>query len=187
MDACRRSTLVFVLVLGAVGAGQVGAQVLEEVVVTAQKRAQSLQEVPFTVTAVDTEFLRNTGVGSVEDLQQHLPALNIAANITPFSAAIRLRGIGSQGNEPSIEPSVGFFVDGVYQPRSGLGLADLADIERIEVLYGPQSTLYGKNTNAGLVNVITKAPTSEIEGNVEFSTGDYALRDGRFSLSGPLV
>ncbi|MCC7414408.1 MAG: TonB-dependent receptor [Gammaproteobacteria bacterium] len=177
----------YVLALATLMPGATAAAQIEEVVVTAQKRAQSLQEVPFTVTAVDTEFLRNTGVGSVEDLQQHLPALNIAANITPFSAAIRLRGIGSQGNEPSIEPSVGFFVDGVYQPRSGLGLADLADIERIEVLYGPQSTLYGKNTNAGLVNVITKAPTSEIEGNLEFSTGDYALRDGRFSLSGPLV
>jgi iron complex outermembrane receptor protein len=164
-----------------------GQEALEEVLVTATKRAASLQDVPVTVSAVGEELIKDAGINGVEDLQHTLPALNVSANINAFSAAIRLRGIGSQGNEPSIEPSVGFFVDGVYQARSGLGLSDIADVERIEVLYGPQSTLYGKNTNAGLINIITKAPSDEFEGNIELTGGDYSLKDVRLSLSGPIT
>lgn len=162
------------------------AEVLEETLVTATKRAESVQDIPVTVSAFDNEFLRNAGIESIKDLQYEVPALNFASNIHAFSTAIQLRGIGSQGNEPSIEPSVGFFVDGVYQSRSGIGMSDLADIERIEVLYGPQSTLYGKNTNAGLINVITKAPTWEFENELEITAGNYDLWDGRLMLSGPI-
>ena len=159
---------------------------IEEVVVTATKRTVSVQDVPVTVSAVSEELIHNAGIGGIDDLQHSLPAMSVTANINAFSTAIRLRGIGSQGNEPSIEPSVGFFVDGVYQARSGLGMSDISDVERIEVLYGPQSTLYGKNTNAGLINVITKRPSREFEGSVELTAGDYGLLDGRASLSGPI-
>ena len=159
---------------------------LEEVVVTATKRTVSVQDVPVTVSAISENYIKDAGIGGIEDLQHALPAMSVTANINAFSTAIRLRGIGSQGNEPSIEPSVGFFVDGIYQARSGLGMSDIADVERIEVLYGPQSTLYGKNTNAGLINVITKRPTREFEGSLELTAGDYGLVDGRLSLSGPI-
>jgi len=165
---------------------QVGFSVIEEITVTAQKREQRLQDVPLTVSAFDASFLTITGVNGVQELQQYVPALNISSNTNAFTAGIRLRGIGTAGNETSFEPGVGFFIDGVYQSRSGLGMADLTDIERVEILYGPQSTLYGKSTNAGIINVITKAPTSEFEGNLEFSTGNFGLLDGRFSISGPV-
>jgi len=182
----RRLYIAMLVFLSGVSSGVLAEATIEEVLVTATKRAVSIQDVPVTVSAVDEQFIKNAGIGGLEDLQHSLPALSVATNINAFSAAIRLRGIGSQGNEPSIEPSVGFFVDSVYQARSGLGLSDIADIERIEVLYGPQSTLYGKNTNAGLINVITKAPSEEFEGNVEFTAGDYGLLDGRLVLSGPI-
>lgn len=159
---------------------------LDEIVVTAQKRAQKLEDVPLTVTALGDEFFKDTGIGGLEELQPSVPGLGVAANVHPFTAAIRLRGVGSQGNEPSIEPSVGFFVDGVYQSRSGLGLSDLADLERVEILYGPQSTLYGKNTNAGAINVVTKAPSREFGAEAEVNVGDYDLRDARVGLTGPL-
>lgn len=160
--------------------------VLQEVVVTAQKRAQRLEDVPMTIAALGEDFFKDTGVGGLQELQMSVPGLGVATSVHPFTAAIRLRGIGSQGNEPSIEPSVGFFVDGVYQSRSGLGLADLADLERVEILYGPQSTLYGKNTNAGAINVVTKAPSQTFGAEAELSLGDYALRDARVGLTGPL-
>lgn len=180
------ASLIGTAVLGLAQAGNADIAI-EEIIVSATKRSASIQDVPVTVSAVDEDFLKKSGISGIEDLQNNIPALGVVANIHAFSAAIRLRGIGSQGNEPSIEPSVGFFVDGVYQARSGIGLSDLADIERIEVLYGPQSTLYGKNTNAGLINVITKMPSEAFEGNIELSAGNYGLVDGRFALSGPIT
>tara|TARA_R110001592_G_scaffold240929_2_gene501236 strand:- start:57763 stop:60102 length:2340 start_codon:yes stop_codon:yes gene_type:complete len=181
---CRQTLLAASLL--AASTGLQAAEILEETIVTATKRAESIQDVPVTMSAFDNEFIRNAGIDTIEDLQYSIPALSFASNINAFSTAIRLRGIGSQGNEPSIEPSVGFFVDNIYQSRSGLGMSDLADIERIEVLYGPQSTLYGKNTNAGLINVITKGPTQEYEGEAEVTAGNYDLWEGRAMSSGPI-
>lgn len=182
-----RRVLVSSLLATVVTGPALANTVLEETIVTATKRAVSIQDVPVTMSAVGAELIKDAGIIGIEDLQHNLPALGVAANINPFSAAVRLRGIGSQGNEPSIEPSVGFFVDGVYQARSGLGMSDITDVERIEVLYGPQSTLYGKNTNAGLINVITKSPSEEFSGGIDIDVGDYNLRDIRVGLSGPIT
>ena len=84
------------------------------------------------------------------------PSLQVVSNSGPLNTAFKVRGVGNDPNIPNFEPAVGLFIDGVFMPRSGLGLGDLVDIERIEILKGPQSTLYGKNVTAGLIHVITK-------------------------------
>lgn len=141
---------------------------LEEVVVTANRRAQSIQEVPMSVTAFTAEFLKDTGVTDLAGLEQYTPSLKITPGTDSNSTSIRIRGIGSVGTNVGIDPSVGTFIDGVYQGRAGMSIGDLIDIERIEILRGPQGTLYGKNTAAGAISIITKAPSPEaFESEVE--------------------
>ena len=145
-------------------------------IVTATKRAESLQDIPVAVNAFNSETLQEAGINNAGDLAIMTPALNINVNQSPFNARMTIRGIGTAQTDPALEPSVGLFVDGVFLGRSGLGMSDLADIERIEVLQGPQGTLYGKNTNAGAISVITKRPNFEdFEGYVEASAGDYSM------------
>ncbi len=161
---------------------------LEEVVVTATKRAASLQEVPVTVTAFNSATIEDAGINTADDVAALTPSLTITTPTSPFSTQINIRGIGTSATDPALEPSVGVFVDGVYLSASGLGMSDLTDIERIEVLQGPQGTLYGKNTNAGAISIITAQPSSEVtEGYVEIQAGDYGLRKITASVSGPLT
>ena len=161
---------------------------LEEVIVTATKRAESLQDIPVTVTAFSSETIQEAGIHDAGDLAILTPALNINVNTSPFNARMTIRGVGTAQTDPALEPSVGLFVDGVFLGRSGLGMSDLTDIERIEVLQGPQGTLYGKNTNAGAIVVITKRPNfEEFEGYVEASAGDYSMYRLSGSASGPLT
>jgi iron complex outermembrane receptor protein len=141
---------------------------LEEVVVTATKRAESIQEVPMSVTAFTSEFFKDSGVSNLEGLDNYTPSLKITPGTDSNSTSIRIRGIGSVGTNVGIDPSVGTFIDGVYQGRAGMSIGDLIDIERIEILRGPQGTLYGKNTAAGAISIITKAPSPEsFESEVE--------------------
>jgi iron complex outermembrane receptor protein len=164
------------------------APMLEEVIVTATKRAEGLQDIPVTVTAFSSETIQEAGIQNASDLAIMTPALNINVNQSPFNARMTIRGVGTAQTDPALEPSVGLFVDGVFLGRSGLGMSDLADIERIEVLQGPQGTLYGKNTNAGAISVITKKPNfEEFEGYVEASAGDYSMYRLTASASGPLT
>ena len=160
---------------------------LEEVIVTASKRSESLQDVPISVTAFSDQVIQEAGINNVDDLAILTPSLSISTNINPTTAAFRIRGIGTSQSDIALEPSVGLFIDDVYLNRSGLGMSDLNDIERIEVLQGPQGTLYGKNTNAGAVSIFTKKPNLDtFEGYVETSVGDYDLRKVTASASGPL-
>ena len=160
---------------------------LEEVMVTATKRPESLQDIPVTVTVFNSETIQEAGINNAEDLAILTPSLNINSNLSPFNARMTIRGIGTAQTDPALEPSVGMFIDGVFLGRSGLGMSDLTDIERIEVLQGPQGTLYGKNTNAGAVVVITKAPNmEEFEGYLEASAGDFSMGEITGSASGPL-
>jgi iron complex outermembrane receptor protein len=164
---------------------QAGA--LEEVIVTATKQSASLQNVPVTVNAFTDQVIQEAGIANAYDLAIMTPSLNIAINVQPFTARFQIRGVGTAQTDIALEPSVGLFIDEVYLGRSGLGMSDLTDIERIEVLQGPQGTLYGKNTNAGAISIITKAPNSEeSEGYVEASIGDYNLRKVTISATGPL-
>ena len=181
------SALVLAISISGSGAfAQSGA--LEEVIVTATKRSESLQDIPVTVTAFSSETIQEAGIENASDLAILTPALNINVNTSPFNARMTIRGVGTAQTDPALEPSVGLFVDGVFLGRSGLGMSDLTDIERIEVLQGPQGTLYGKNTNAGAISVITKKPNfEEFEGYVEASAGDYSMYRLTASASGPLT
>ena len=167
--------------------------VMEEIVVTAQKRVQPLQDVPVAVSALPASVLRDAGVVSIQGVATLVPSLEVVTNDSPIDTAYRIRGVGSDPNIPTFEPDVGLFIDGVYMVRSGLGIDELADVERVEVLKGPQSTLYGKNVTAGVVNIVTKSPSNSFEASIDetFSTLDgsehaLANRLGA-TVSGPLT
>ncbi len=160
---------------------------LEEIVVTATKRAASLQEVPVTVTAFSAATIEDAGLNDAVDVAAITPSLTIVTPLGPFSSRMNIRGIGTSASDPANDPSVGVFVDGIYQSAVGIGLSDLVDIERIEVLQGPQGTLYGKNTNAGAISIITKQPSSDAtEGSIEAQTGERNLQKLSASISGPV-
>lgn len=122
-----------------------------------------------SVTAFTSEFFKNSGVNDLAGLEQYTPSLKITPGTDSRSTSIRIRGIGSVGTNVGIDPSVGMFIDGVYQGRAGMSISDLIDVERIEVLRGPQGTLYGKNTAAGAISIITKKPSLEYEYEGEFN------------------
>ncbi len=156
------------------------AQSVDEIIVTAQKRSQSLQDVPFTVSANTGERLEELRVYDLTDLQTIVPGLQSPSTGSPGEgASFRLRGFGSPPFQLGIEPAVATFVDGIYRSRSGIAVNDLLDIDRIEVLKGPQGTLFGKNTTAGVVHVITQKPVyGENSGSAEF----VAENDSRYRL-----
>ena len=159
---------------------------LEEVVVTAQRREQSLQDVPVAVSALAGDTLRDAGATDLLNLQLLVPSLTMEQNKGPGFATFRIRGIGNLGNIPNFEPSTGLFIDGAYRSKSGIGVGELVDVERIEVLRGPQSTLYGRNVTAGLISVYTQRPTEEFEGFFEASYGDDEEKLLKSSVSGSL-
>ena len=165
---------------------------IERVVVTAQKRAQSQQDVPIAISALTADALTNAGVQDMFDVARLVPSLGVQQNLSPLHTQFRIRGVGNLGNIPYFEPAVAYFVDGAFRARSGLALGDLVDIDRIEVLRGPQSTLYGKNSSAGVVAVYTQEPgdvlslTGEFKaGNVEGSS-DAATWQAKAAISGPV-
>jgi len=143
--------------------------VLEEILVTASRRVESLQEVPMSVSAFSEDFFIDSGVTSLNALEQYTPNLRITTATDSRSTSIRIRGIGSVGSNSGVDPSVGLFIDGVYQGRSGMSISDLVDVRRVEVLRGPQGTLYGKNTSAGAISVITNLPTADFESMAELT------------------
>ena len=150
---------------------------LEEVVVTAQKRKTNLQDTPIAISAMDSEALKARHVQSVEDLGDgSIPSLRVAPFFARKSAlTIGMRGIGALGdaNQPARDQAVGVYVNGVYLGRAqGLGSA-LYDVERIEVLKGPQGTLFGRNTEGGAVSIVTKAPTGVFGMNTTLGYGNY--------------
>ena len=165
---------------------------LEEIVVTAQRREQSLQDVPMAISAVSGDTLRDAGANGIDGLAALIPSLATVSNNQPLAQSYRIRGLGTDPNIPTFEPSVALFIDGVYMPRTGLGVDDLVDIARIEVLKGPQSTLYGKNATAGVISVVSARPASEFGGSAEASLS--IIEGGRTgvakrfagSLTGPL-
>ncbi|MDB5460076.1 MAG: TonB-dependent receptor [Caulobacteraceae bacterium] len=157
-----------------------------EVVVTAQKRAENLQNVPQAVQAVSGAQLRASGVMEFADLTKVAPSLVIRPAENPVNASVSMRGIGTFAFSIGVEPSVAVQVDDVPVSFQPMAFADLADIERIEVLRGPQSTLYGKSASAGLINVVTPAPTSTYTGRINaMATGDGEGEVGGV-VSGPI-
>jgi outer membrane receptor protein involved in Fe transport len=151
-----------------------------DIIVTAQKREQSLQDVPVVVSVLNQEQLTNAGVRDVKDLQTITPGLNVTSSTSSAQTSIRIRGIGTVGDNPGLESSVGTVIDGVYRARSSVAFGDLGELQRIEVLKGPQSTLFGKNMSAGVINVVTAAPSFDPSAEFVGSYGNY----NQYSVSG---
>lgn len=155
---------------------------IEVIEVTAQKRVQSMQDVPVTIATVGEDELANIGFNSIQDIQTLVPAINVYGATNPAMASISIRGAGTGASDPTLQPSVGVMIDGVFMPRSVFGISDLVDVSRVEVLLGPQGTLYGKNTNSGVINVSTKGAPDEFELDAELSLGNYNSQDAKMSL-----
>lgn len=159
---------------------------LTPVTVTAQKRAQSIQDVPISISAYDAAFLEDSGVANLTDVALYSPNFTITSSSQKTNSRITIRGVGSVGNA-GIEPSVGVFIDGVYYPRPGSVIGNLIDLEAVEVLRGPQGTLFGRNTPMGALNVRTKDPSRDsLEAYGEFGLGSFDSIEAGGSLSGPL-
>lgn len=158
---------------------------LEEIIVTAQKRTQSLQDVPVSVNVMTGSKLSEIGLNKIEDLQAYVP--NLTMSETGIGTNIYMRGIGSGINQ-GFEQSVGMYVDGVYYGRSQLSRAPFLDLERVEVLRGPQNILYGKNSVAGAMSLITANPAQDFEGSVSLSyEPEYGDQTAEIILSGPIA
>ena len=148
---------------------------MEEFVVTSTKRERLSQEVPIAVTPYSETQIEFAGVQDIRELMAISPSLFLSSSGSESSGAVaRIRGVGTTGDNPGLESAVGIFVDGVYRNRNNVGLTELGEVERIEVLRGPQGTLFGRNTSAGLINVITKAPEYQGNGYAEVGYGDYS-------------
>ena len=160
---------------------------LEEVIVTAAKRQQTLQEIPIAVSVVTAETIEQAQVLDIKDLQTLVPSLRVTQLQGSAQTNFIIRGFGNGANNAGIEPSVGVFIDGVYRSRVGSALADLPKLERIEVLRGPQSTLFGKNASAGVISVTTAKPDlTGFSGSVGATVGNYSQTIVRGDVSGPL-
>ena len=161
--------------------------VVADVIVTAQKREQNVQDVPISITTISAQLLQGVGVRDIKDLTILTPGLIVTSTSNEALTTARIRGIGTAGDNPGLEASVGVAIDGVYRPRNGVSFGDLGEIERIEVLKGPQGTLFGPNTTAGVINVITKRPQSTFGVDAEVGAGNFHALEGAASVTGSLV
>jgi iron complex outermembrane receptor protein len=161
--------------------------VIEEVIVTPQRRPESLQKTPVSVTALSSEALESRQVTSVLDIAAQVPNLRIEP-VTGLSNASRvfMRGVGEDQSSPTTDAAIGLYVDGVYYPRTLGALFDLVDVQRIEVLRGPQGTLYGRNTSGGAIKIITRDPGDTLEGTAEWTAGNFGRQQMRAAVSGPM-
>jgi len=159
---------------------------VDEIVVTAQKRTQSLQDVPIVVTTINRQLIQDIGVKDIKDLTLLTPGLLVTTTSNETSTTARIRGIGTVGDNVGLESSVGVVIDNVYRPRNGVGFGDLGDVDRIEVLKGPQGTLFGKSTSAGVINILTSKPSFDFGGDAEFTVGNYNAYGGSIAVTGPL-
>jgi iron complex outermembrane recepter protein len=161
----------------------------QPIIVTATLRAMDVQDIPLAVTAVAPETLERQGINDIKNLASISPSFNIQSSQTETQGtSIKIRGVGTTGNNTGLESSVGVFIDGVYQSRPGVALGDLVDLERLEILRGPQGTLFGRNTSAGALNVTTKRPSlSEFSGFANATYGNYNFMNVQAGVSVPIA
>jgi len=157
------------------------------IIVTASKRETTLQETPISVSVTTGETLENAQIRDVLDLQSVAPSLRVSQLQTSSASTFIIRGFGNGDNNFGIEPSVGVFIDGVFRSRSAAALSDLPNVQRIEVLNGPQSTLFGKNASAGVISVVTREPQFQFGGAVEAVYGNYNNVVLKADITGPLT
>jgi outer membrane receptor protein involved in Fe transport len=171
----------------ALAADASNAPVLEEIIVTAEKRSENLQDVPISVVAINAQQVQDAGITNIRNLAILTPGLTVTSEGNEAITTARIRGIGTVGDNPGLESSVGVNIDGVYRPRNGVAFGDLGEIEQIEVLYGPQGELFGKNNDAGVINITTKRPSSTFGATAELTGGNFNDREVRASVTGPLA
>jgi iron complex outermembrane receptor protein len=167
------------------GAHDSVAQV-DEIIVTATRREQALSDVPLAISAVGAQQMRNSGATDIKALNQLNPSLLVSSTGSESNTSARIRGVGTVGDNAGLESSVAIFIDGVYRSRTGVGLNELGEVERVEVLRGPQGTLFGRNASAGLLHVITKAPQFDTHAYGYATVGDYRYRRLEGGVTGPL-
>jgi iron complex outermembrane receptor protein len=190
MSAMRRqrnsliSATALVLSAGLASFNCLGAE-LEEVVVTAQKRAESLQDVPVAINALSADQLSDTGLDTQRLLSQTVPHFQV--NNTGLFAAPYVRGVGTTFANAGLEPSVATYLDDIYFSRPSGGMWSFSDVERVEVLKGPQGTLYGRNATGGAVRVISKDPKDQFEASLSAAIGSWDTRVLEGIISGPLT
>ena len=163
-----------------------GSAASGEIVVTATKRTQTLDKVPVSVSVTSAKTIQQAHITDLIDLQSVVPSLKVQQFSSVGQTNFTIRGFGNGAGNDGIETSVGVFIDGVYRSRAATALDDLPEVERIEVLRGPQSTLFGKNVSAGAINVITARPEFEFGGKAEMSFGNYGLVESRSTVTAPL-
>ena len=156
------------------------------IIVTATKREATLQETPVAVSVTTAETLEREEIRDLKDLQSIVPSLRVTQLQSSANTNFIIRGFGNGANNAGIEPSVGVFIDGVYRSRTAAQISDLPNVSRIEVLRGPQSTLFGKNASAGVISLVTSEPSFSPEGSVEFSYGNYDAIVARGYVTGPI-
>lgn len=162
-------------------------QANNQIIVTASRREQTLQETPISVSVTTGETLENAQIRDVLDLQTVTPSLRVSQLQTASASTFIIRGFGNGDNNFGIEPSVGVFIDGVFRSRSASALSDLPNVQRIEVLNGPQSTLFGKNASAGVISVITREPQFEFGGAIEATYGNFNAYTIKGDITGPIT
>jgi outer membrane receptor protein involved in Fe transport len=158
-----------------------------EILVTATKREQTLQNVPVAVTVTSAETLNRAKIRDIADLASVVPSLRVNEHQSSANTAFLIRGFGNGDNNAGVEPSVGVFIDGVYRSRSAAQIADFPDVTQVEVLRGPQSTLFGKNASAGVVSISTQEPQFKTQGSAELSYGNYNAFVAKANLTGKVA
>lgn len=194
--ACSLASMAFVAVPSAYAQaadGQARAKssasrgFIEDIVVTAQKRTQNVQDVPVAISAFSAEMLEARGVANPQDLQQSVPSLSIGEQTNLGGAAkVTLRGVGSENYGPGGDPGVPIHINGHYTQSTAYIFRDMLDVQRVEVQRGPQGTLYGRNAIGGNVNLITRRPTKNFEGSASVEVGNYNRRMVQAVVSGPI-
>lgn len=167
--------------------GHSEAAQLDEIIVTATRRAQALSDVPLAISAIGSETLQNSGANDIRALNQLNPSILISSTGSESNTSARIRGIGTIGDNSGLESSVAIFIDGVYRSRTGVGLNELGEVERVEVLRGPQGTLFGRNASAGLIHVITKEPEFNFHAYGAAMAGNYDYRRLEGGVTAPLT
>ena len=158
----------------------------DEIIVTATKRSSTLQETPVVVSVTSADVIEKAQIIDIKDLQSVVPSFRVSQLQNSANTTLSIRGFGNGGNNYGIEPAVGLFIDGVYRSRAAAAIGDLPALERIEILSGPQSTLFGKNASAGVVSVVTEKPQFETQGYVEAGLGNYSQRYAKGYITGAM-
>lgn len=159
----------------------------DPIIVTATKREQTLQEIPVAVSVTSADDIEKAAVRDLIDLQTLVPTLRVNQLQSSANTNFIIRGFGNGANNAGIEPSVGVFIDGVYRSRSAAQIGDLPNLQRVEVLRGPQSTLFGKNASAGVISIVTAKPQYEFGGSAEISYGNYNAIIAKADVTGPIA